>query len=290
MRRIATLVTAVALLAFAPVPLRARSEAQGLAPHSIFVTILDARGTPLRDLAPADFIVREGGQPREVATATLATDPLAIALVIDTSKPQIGRDLPIRDIRAGLTAFVQAIYAANPASTISLMDISGAAVKTVSDTSKPDQMLKAVSRVVTSQRSSGVLLEGLTDTGKDLAKAKTPRRAIVVLSFDAPEASTMQPRDAAMAVQKSGAMFWAVVIGSGSSATREVMFENLPGLTGGRRLSAVEATALTGMLGQVADALTGQYEVTFQGAGTDPAGLQAGARKGTMVLRAPWVR
>ena len=151
-------------------------------------------------------------------------------------------------------------------------------------------MLKAVGRIVTSQRSSGVLLEGLTDTGKDLAKAKTPRRAIVVLSFDAPEASTMQPRDAAMAVQKSGAMFWAVVVGSGSSANREVMFENLPGLTGGRRLSAVEATSLTAMLGQVADALTGQYEVTFQGAGTNPASLQAGAKRGITVLRAPWMR
>lgn len=42
------------------------------------------------------------------------TEPLAVALMIDTSKPTYGTDLPLRDIRAGLAAFVRTIYAANP--------------------------------------------------------------------------------------------------------------------------------------------------------------------------------
>ena len=261
------------------------------AEKSILVTVVTKDAAPLKDLTAPDFIVQEDGQRREVASAALSNEPMAIALMIDTSKPTIGTDLPVRDIRAGLTAFVNTIYAANPASTISLMDISGAAVKTVNFTSKPEQMLKAVGRVVVGQRSSGVLVEGLLDTAKDLAKAPATRRAIVVLSFDAPEASTMQPRDAAMAVQKSGAAFWAVTIGSGGSPVREVIFDNLPDTTGGMRLTALQGTGLTQMLTNVAEALTNQYLVTYASPGGGQATtIQAGARKGDKVLRANWVR
>lgn len=258
--------------------------------RSILVTVIGKDGAPLKDLGPTDFTVHEDGQAREVASAALSNEPMAIALMIDTTKPQ-GSELPVRDLRVGLTAFVSAIYAANPASTISLMDISGAAVKTVNFTSKSDQMLKQVGRVVVSQRSSGVFLEGLLDTAKDLAKAPVTRRVIVVLSFDAQDTSATQPRDAAMAVQKSGAAFWAVTIGTGGSPLRDVIFENLPPVTGGMRLTAVSGSALTQMLTNVANALTTQYLVTYtrpdDGMATT---IQAGARKGDKVLRANWVR
>lgn len=265
--------------------------AQALVERSILVTVLDKDGAPLRDLSAGDFIVREDGQPREVTTAVPAPDPLAVALLIDTSKPTIGTDLPLRDIRAALKAFVNTIYAANPESKISLMEYSGAAVKTVNFTSNGDQMLKATGRIVTSQRSSGVLIEGLVDTGKDLSKATTPRRAIVVLSFDAPEASTTQPRDAAVAVQKSGAAFWAVTVGSGSSPAREVIFESLPEVTGGRRITMLSASALEQAMTNVAGALTSQYLVTYKRPdGPAASTIQAGATKGATVLRASWMK
>ncbi len=265
--------------------------AQGMVERSILVTVLDKDGAPLRDLTAGDFTVREDGQARQVTSAALATDPLTVALMVDTSKPTIGKDLPLRDIRTGLGAFVKTIYAANPESKISLMDISGAAVTTVSATSNGDQMLKATSRLVTNQRSYGVLLEGLMDTAKDLAKTTSPRRAIVVISFDSPESSTIQPRDAAMAVQKTGAAFWAVTIGSDGAPVREVLFENLPPLTGGKRLSAVQATGLEKMLGDVAAALTSQYLVTFKRPDGPPSSvIQAGAKRGDQVLRASWVK
>lgn len=259
--------------------------------RNILVTVVTKDGAPLKDLTPADFIVAEDGQKREVTGATLSNEPMAIALMIDTSKPPIGTDLPIRDIRAGLSAFVKTIYAANPESKISLTDISGAAVKSVNFTNNGDQMLKATGRVVVSQRSSGVLIEGLIDTAKDLINAPAARRAVVVLSFDAPEASTTQPRDAAVAIQKSGAAFWAVTIGSGGSPVREVIFDNLPATTGGMRLTALQGTGLEQMLGNVGAALTTQYLVTYTRPDDGKATvIQAGARKGDKVLRANWVR
>lgn len=259
--------------------------------RSILVTVVTKDGAPLKDLTPPDFVVVEDGQPRTVTSAALSNEPMAIALMIDTSKPPIGTDLPVRDIRAGLNAFVKTIYAANPESKISLTDISGAAVKTVNFTNNGDQMLKATGRVVVGQRSSGVLIEGLIDTAKDMNKVTATRRAIVVLSFDAPEASTTQPRDAAMAVQKSGAAFWAVTIGSGGSPVREVIFDNLPATTGGMRLTALQGTGLEKMLTNVAESLTTQYLVTYTRPDDGKAEtIQAGAHKGDKVLRANWVR
>ena len=242
-------------------------------------------------LAAADFIVVEDGQPREVTSAVPAADPLALSIMVDMSKPVIGKDLPLRDIRAGLGALVKAVYASNPQSKVSLMDFSGAAMTTVSLTSDGDKVLKATGRLVTSQRSSGVLLEGLVDTAKDLAKSGTPRRAIVVLSFDGPEASTIQPRDVAVAVEKTGAAFWAVSIGSNTAPMRDAIFENLPPLTGGKRVTALEASGLEKILGNIGATLASQYVVTYKRPdGAAATTIQAGAKKGASVLRAAWVK
>lgn len=261
-----------------------------LATRTIMVTVLDKDGVALRDLAPGDFIVQEDGQPREVQSAALATDPMAVTLMIDMSK--IGAvDLPTRDIRAGMTALAKAIYADNPESKVALMDYSGAAVTTVSLTSNGDQLMKATGRLTTSQRAYGVLLEGLLDVAKDMSKVSMQRRAIVAVSFEAPESSRIQPRDVGNAVQKTGAAFWAVSIGANTDPLRDVVLENLPPLTGGMRLTALSPTGLEKMLTNIGGALTSQYVVTYKvPEGSSASVIQAGAKKGVKVLRASWMR
>lgn len=265
--------------------------AQSSVERSILVTVLDKDGAPLRDLKPSDFIIQEDGQRREVVSAVLATEPMSVALLIDTSKPSMGTEFPVRDVRNGLAAIVNAISADNPQSEVSLMDYAGAAVKTVNYTNNGDQILKSINRLIVNQRSYGVLLEGLIDTGKDLQKVKNARRAIVVVGFDAPDSSATQPREAAMAVQKSGAAFWAVAVGNNSSAARDVIFENLPPITGGVRVTMQTATGLVSALEKIGAALTAQYVVTYKRPGGAAAStIQAGATRGDKVLRASLIR
>jgi hypothetical protein len=267
------------------------ASSKKLVDRSILITVLDKDNVPLRDLTAGDFAIMEDAQVRDVTAATLATDPMAVAIMIDTSTPPSGEDLPVRDIRAGLAVLVNAIYAANPQSKISLMDFSGAAVTTVGLTSAAETVLKATNRIVTSRQWSGVMLEGLVDVTKDLSKSGVPRRAIVVLSFDALEMSENSTRDVAAAVQKMGAAFWAVSVGSKTAPIRDAIFEHLPPLTGGRRITTQDPASLEKIFGQIGAALTSQYLVTYQRPeGPAAMHIRAGARKGASVLRSAWMK
>lgn len=258
--------------------------------HQIMVTVLDKKGVALRDLTAADFTVSEDGKSRVIESAALSTEPLAVAMMIDMSR--VGAvDLPTRDIRVGMSSLAKAIFADNPASKVSLMDYSGAAVTTVKMTSNGDEVLQATGRLTTSQRTFGVLLEGLLDVASEFAKEETPRRAIVAVSFDGPEASRKQPRDVAIAVQATGASFWAVSLGKDTASLRDVMFESLPPVTGGMRFTGLETTGLEKILTNVGTALTSQYVITYKRPDGASAGvIEAGAKKGAKVLRASWMR
>jgi hypothetical protein len=280
---------------------------RGSTPRSVLVTILDQDGMPLRDLQAPDFLVREDNQDREVTSVEIATDPLFVVILADTTKPPMGTAFPTQDLRSSLSAFVKIVTTQSERAELALMEYGGAAVMTVDFAPEAGQVTKAVERLVASQRGSGVLFEALVDAGKALAKRTSPRRAIVVINFSWADSSQMIPKAVADSVLKSGASVWAVSIqgppdssnfqiGSQSvdnmmAANREIVLNNVPALTGGLRLTGVSATALMSMLTKVANALTVQYVVTYAHPDGPPAKVvQATAKRGAKALTAPWVR
>ena len=282
-------------------------ESSHASERTLLVTVLDEAGTPIRNLEPAEFVVREDGERRRVVGARLATDPIVLAVLVDTAKPLAGIPFPTQDLRRGLSSFAQTLHAGDPQAEIALYELAGAAVMTVPFTLRTSDFETAAARLVPSQRSSAVLLEGVMDAARQLAKKASPRRAIVSITFASPESSTIQPRNVADAVQKAGAAFWPIAIRgtespsafqTGANAsdnsmapTRELLFENLPDLTGGMRNTALSATALEPLLKRVADTLTAQYEVTYERPdGAVVKDIRAGATRGAKVLRAAWVR
>ena len=54
--------------------------------RAIYVSVLDQGGRPVSNLAASDFIVREGGVPREVLRVSATTDPLQVAALVDMSQ------------------------------------------------------------------------------------------------------------------------------------------------------------------------------------------------------------
>ena len=86
-------------------------------PIRLFVSVLDRTGAPVLTLQPGDFVVRHGGAPQRIVRASLATDPMRIGLLVDTSD---GMSASLNPLREGLAAFIDAIPAEHEIAIISI--------------------------------------------------------------------------------------------------------------------------------------------------------------------------
>jgi hypothetical protein len=269
---------------------------------SIIVTVVDRAGAAVKDVTAADLAVQEDDATREVVEVKPMTEPLTIALLVDNTKPTMGKEAPTRELRAGLNAFVSTVQGAIPESAIGIWEFAGAGVMTQKPTVKTEDLTKKINHMFPSQQTGGVMLEALVDASKELSKKGLgPRRVIVSVSLNSPEVSTVDPRDVAKEMRKAGVNFWAVSIAEnqdantssqGGSPNRELILTSVTAATGGMRVSGVSGTSLEAQLTQVARALTSQYLVTYarpDGA-PEPAVIQAVSKKGMKALTAPWVQ
>jgi hypothetical protein len=88
-----------AMLAGSPRIVFAQSEERIL-----YASVVDKDGAPVPNLTEKDFIIREDGQAREVLSVTPDSDPLQVALLVDTGR---GMRNNINDLRRAATAFVE---------------------------------------------------------------------------------------------------------------------------------------------------------------------------------------
>src|SRR5258706_9517864 len=88
--------------------------------HQVFLTVLDKSGAVVKDLSAHDFSVREGSTVREVKAAELASDPLVLSILVDTTPPPPGWDAGTQDIRKALASFISAVLASQEGTQVSL--------------------------------------------------------------------------------------------------------------------------------------------------------------------------
>jgi hypothetical protein len=258
------------------------------------VTVVADGGTPIRDLRRRDFIVREDGVKREVVEAQLADEPLSIAFLIDTTQPPLAMTPPAQELRNAASTFVKTVHAVNPDAQIALGEFAGAAITTVEFTNQAADLEKAILRLYPNQQRGAVLLEALIDAGKRLAARPAPRRAIVTVDFNSPEASADRSvQAAANSIAASGATLWAVSVRGTTPTTpnREEVLNKMTKANGGMRFSSIDATGLEGMLKNVAASLTSQYIVTFTRTGDGAVKSSTfETAAGSKVLLTPFMR
>ena len=268
---------------------------------TILVTVLDQAGAPVKDVAPADLAVQEDQNAREVVSVKPATEPLTIAILVDNTKPTMGKNAPTQELRAALNTFVKTIQTASPESQIGIWEFAGAGVMTQKPTAKTDDLTKKINRMFPAQQPGGVMLEALADASKELSKKGIgPRRVILSVSFNSPEVSEVDPREVAMAMRKAGVTYWAISIAGngdsstqsgGGSASRELIMTNVTQASGGMRLTGVTAISLEAQAKSIADALLSQYLVTYaRPEGSAATDIRAVSKKGQKALTSPWVQ
>jgi hypothetical protein len=258
------------LLRFAPVLAAAvllvpsnRLAARGAAPKTMYLSVMDQAGKPVKDMTAGELRVLEDGVERDVTSAALATQPLSIELLADTTKEATE---VLQDLRTSLIGFVTAVHAADATAAISLMEFGQAATTAVPFTQSVEELGKGINHLVGKQGANSVLLEGLIDANNNLAKRPGGRRAIVVVNLEpGTEQSREDGKKIVESMRKSVAQLWVVSYQRGTPKTsnRDLVLNQLSKASGGNREFIVGVSAMETILKRYAEILTSEYEVSY---------------------------
>jgi VWFA-related protein len=250
-----------ALLLLIPVS----APAQKALTQTVYAHVTNSSGEPIADLAPANFLVSQGGEPANVLRASFGSDTVRVLLLVDTSETMSNK--LINPLRAGLQALIDGIPPENEIVLATMGRQMRVRVQATLDRKDPQaatdrKKLKDTAGSFFSDGGGTVLLDSLAETyDRFLAKADDRAPVIVIVTTDGPETSTSTREDEfsklVQALVARDAVVHAIVLsdttkaitGSSSSAgTQSVVTMHLTQSTGGHFETIHSATALADRL------------------------------------------
>jgi Ca-activated chloride channel family protein len=238
-------------------------------PTDVYVSVIDGKGDPAPGLAAEDFRVREDGVAREVLKAGPATEPMAVALLVDDSQAATPA---IQMIREAIDGFIKAL---DGKAEIALITFGDRPTILVDYTRDQKKLLAGAKRVFPRSDAGGNLLDAIVETSKGLQKREVKRKFIAVLMMDdSIEFSNRYYQQVLDDLDKGGAVLHVVGLGTPSaSLSDEVRNRNQviaigTERTGGRRQQVLALTGAESQMKQLAGELLNQYVVTYARADT----------------------
>ncbi|MGH9309365.1 MAG: hypothetical protein ACRD1U_08335 [Vicinamibacterales bacterium] len=276
--------------------LAAQQPAPAPAERTVYVTVTDKDGVPIKDLAAADFEIKEGGKVVRVTDASIARGSLQIALIVDDN----GTGL----FRSALARFVQRM---DGHAVMSLSSVVGQTMKLVDYTESGDALMNGIATLNARPGTpdGGQLLEGISEAANELRRLEAVRPVIIALTVGGEEHSTVNSEHVLDQLRKSGAALHvfsversalrSTVVAQRPSAMLE---ENMhlsrvlgdgPKQSGGRHQSIVASAGSLMALQALASELTTQYRISY----TLPPGakpsekLNVSVKRKNVTVRAP---
>ena len=243
--------------------------------RQIFVRVVDRAGSPVLDLQPGDFDVKEGGVNRAVARARLATSPMRVAVLVDTSD---AASASLNPIRAALQQFFDALPPEHEAMLIS----TGRQLRVRAQPTLERKKLKDAAAALFPDGGGATLTDSLLETD-DRFMRKTEDRwpVFVILTTDATETSAGARENEfnrwLQSIGARGITAHAILLkgGRGNGLT-EILAMNVTENSGGRYAALNTPTALPEKMKALAVALgedhkaaRTRYQIEFA---TDAAG------------------
>jgi hypothetical protein len=261
---------------------------------SLFMSVLDENGRPVRGFSADDVLIREDGQDRPVVEVKMASKPLSVSFLIDTAQGTRVTDAYgtpeeyVRDMRVATAGFAEQLLLLSPDASMEIMEFGQAAVTMVPYTSDLKKIQDGVNKIVSRPGVGSVLSEALTAANKNLIAQPSPRRAIVTVNLEpSDEQGIENATPIKAAFRKSGAQLWSLSIQRGGlkNSKRDVVLNDFSKLTGGQRNFIVGISAMADILKSYATALAMQYEVVYKRPDTakEVKAVQVGTRKGLTV-------
>jgi hypothetical protein len=234
--------------------------------RALYVSVLTDAGAPVADLGPSDVIVREDNLAREVLKVEPAVEPMQIAVLVDTS--QGARD-DIPHLRTALPAFVKTLTTGDVKNEVAIIAIGERPTVFTNYTFSQTELKKGIDRIWSMQGSGTYLLDGVIEVCQGFKKRGAQRPVIVAIVSEGPELSNRQHDQVIDPLRASGAAFHVITLGRPSTSLndemreRNIVLDDGPRATGGRREELLTPMALGAKLTQLADDLTHQYKVTY---------------------------
>lgn len=244
-----------------------RISAAGPTKRTVYVTAVDDEGRPVPGLTPADFVLKEGGKAREIASVAPASEKIRLALMVE--HPLVGQ----AHVRHGLAEFVVRMF---PSAEIALMLVTQRAETLVDFSSNPSVLVEAINNLPLSQaRLSAAVPDAIFEVAKQFELAKPARPVIVLATVEQGQSTEVDPESVLGQIAKSKAQFWTVSIEPARSqpapkvnslagfAGRTQIIGDGPRQSGGRRVAILTLPGFETGLQQVADDLSSQYLITY---------------------------
>jgi VWFA-related protein len=287
--------TVVFLLALAATLLPTSVRAQP-GEQTVYVSVLDKDRHAVGGLAVADFVVKEDGASREVLRAGRTSDPIDLAIIVDTSTAIQPYQ---NDIRKALTEFVTRM-AGEHSANVALLAMADRPTILADYTTSVAELTKAVQRIFAQPNAGTVFQDAVSDAVKGLRVHDNPRRAIVAITTEGTDFSNVPYQRTLDALRESGASFHALVITDRSGAAvrdelareRAIVIDEGTRATGGRRDDLLSSMALSDALGSLAEDLTQQYKVVYGRPGSlmPPKKIEVSVKRPGLETRATLVR
>lgn len=263
-RRVLSLLAGILAVATGVDPWAMLTAAQG-PERTVYVSVFDKQSrAPVADLGPDAFAVREDGVNREVLRVTPVTTPMAVAVLIDNSQ---AATQTIPDLRRGLETFLQRMAGIGPIALISVADRPTILVDYTTD---EQALLQAARKVFAVPDSGATLLDALVETARGLRRRQEERGAIVAVTTENVEFSTLHFTQVLEPLAESGAALHSIVLqnpqgslGSEEARNRASVLDRGTEESGGIRWDVLTSMAYEARLQDLASNLKAQYRVVY---------------------------
>jgi VWFA-related protein len=241
-----------------------RGTAGGAEERSVYASVLNKEGAPVTTLDARDFVVREGRAEREVVDASPASEPMRIAVLVDTSQAM---QRHVSDLRAALRGFFREMQGNHE---IALFEFGDRPTRLVDYTRDPSRLEAGIGRVFGRSGSGSYVLDAIIDVSRDFRAREAARPVIIVITAEGPEFSQRSHQVVLDDLRAANATLHAFVLTRHRSSffndglrEREFALSKGAKLTGGRREDLFTSMALTDRLADLAGELKTQYRVVY---------------------------
>lgn len=256
--------------------------------RAMYVSVLDAKGAPAENIGPNDLIIREDNVAREVLRVSPATDPIHIALLIDTSQ---AAQTFVRDYRQAVPAFLDVVLGekASGDNQVALIGIGERPTILTDYTSNRGQLTTGVNRLFSIPQAGTYLLDAIMEVGQGLQKRGAERAVIVAVTSEGPELSNRGYRQVLDRLKASGATLHVVTIGTPANMAEDRVLTLSLGTknSGGRYDTLLIPSALATRLKDVGREIIGQYRITYARPDSliPPEKIEVSARRDGLTVR-----